>query len=1043
MKNLFLILTIVMLVGAMAPTAFAAGDVPATWTANVETVPTIDFDPNTEGHMFSPLSQVNEFEVCHGIVRFAPTSQAISAFSTPVMTVPGGTLFEYVSDWVELELAVANAFGSVEIRLEDDITATGQDQAIIIPQGLTVYLSGNGYSIYQDSTFVVPAGSPVGAGSYSWQRRHFVVEGELFFDNVTLTRSVGVTHRGGGVFVRPGGHAEMFSGAVISNNDAVEYSVPLPGGGGGNLVTDGGGVLAVDGSFVMHGGEIYNNTALRGGGGIGAFGNAGSAVITIHDGLISDNTAAYGGAIRLRSSTLNMHGGEISDNTASSVAGGICLSGSTFTMFDGKILNNHADGSQASGGGVRVHTTTMTMHDGLISGNTVNTQGGGIALINNAHLIMHGGEISDNHVLDHTGWNPGGGGVFLDTHCSFTMNGGEISENTAVQRGGGVFIIDSSFTMNGGDIRDNEAILADGIGAGGGILAMSTILFPNTQQETYVTINGGRIIGNTAATSGGGIILMSQRNADRPDRGINFIMTGGSIGGERPAGLAANAPNPYANTAFNGGGVFVQNFGNFTMSGGEIVGNTAANLGGGLVFAALEGPFTMTGGEISDNAAPFGGGVFVNGGANPSTFVLNGGEINDNRATQGGGVFTSGFFTMNNGEVSGNEVTQIGGGVFVNTNGGFTMGGGEVSDNTAVDGGGVFTVGPFTATAGSITNNTATGNGGGIFAWDYSTLTTSSAIIFSDNTASSAHDFFLHPDFATMTSIPAADSGGGNGGTFATIEWATVSILNTHALNNFDINYVGLADMQIVRFHPNGGLFTGGNQLPSRAVAFGGTYASAFDVNDNLVNPDLLRPTRTNYEFGGWFDTQLNADGTGDVGRVLHTHDVTATAERTLWARWTATHTITYRAGINGVGAEVVDDVALNQVITLRTADPVIFTRDGHTLSGWNTAEDGSGAAHALGASHTVTGNLILYAQWTVNQGGGNGGNGGGGNGTGNATIVTPTVPPAPPQPPAPLDIGYERPAEPEAPASIIVILLFTIAVAAFCYRKVEGAKEK
>lgn len=42
------------------------------------------------------------------------------------------------------------------------------------------------------------------------------------------------------------------------------------------------------------------------------------------------------------------------------------------------------------------------------------------------------------------------------------------------------------------------------------------------------------------------------------------------------------------------------------------------------------------------------------------------------------------------------------------------------------------------------------------------------------------------------------------------------------------------------------------------------------------------------------------------------------------------------------------------------------FTRTNHTLTGWNTAADGSGTAYALGATYTVnsTTDITLYAQW-------------------------------------------------------------------------------
>jgi hypothetical protein len=80
------------------------------------------------------------------------------------------------------------------------------------------------------------------------------------------------------------------------------------------------------------------------------------------------------------------------------------------------------------------------------------------------------------------------------------------------------------------------------------------------------------------------------------------------------------------NTTGNGGGVYVYE-GNFTMTGGEISGNTADNYGGGV--AVYGGTFTMNGGNISGNAAnnymsSNGGGVYV---SNDSNFTMTGGVI--------------------------------------------------------------------------------------------------------------------------------------------------------------------------------------------------------------------------------------------------------------------------------------------------------------------------------------------------------------------------------------------------------------------------------
>jgi parallel beta-helix repeat protein/predicted outer membrane repeat protein len=90
------------------------------------------------------------------------------------------------------------------------------------------------------------------------------------------------------------------------------------------------------------------------------------------------------------------------------------------------------------------------------------------------------------------------------------------------------------------------------------------------------------------------------------------------------------------------------------------------------VYVDSSGTFTMSGGEISGNTASYyGGGVYVSG-----TFTMSGGEISGNTAssTSGGGVYVYGTFTMSGGEISGNTASGsggYGGGVCVSSSGTF------------------------------------------------------------------------------------------------------------------------------------------------------------------------------------------------------------------------------------------------------------------------------------------------------------------------------------------------------------------------------------
>jgi uncharacterized repeat protein (TIGR02543 family) len=149
----------------------------------------------------------------------------------------------------------------------------------------------------------------------------------------------------------------------------------------------------------------------------------------------------------------------------------------------------------------------------------------------------------------------------------------------------------------------------------------------------------------------------------------------------------------------NSGGTLVMN------TGSKICGNTSlsSSYGGGVYVA--NGTFTMSGGEISGNTTFSGGGVYVVSGR----FTMSGGTISGNTASRyGGGVYVvSGMFTMNDGEISGNTASRYGGGVYVDSGGVFTMSDGEISGNTAhcynsspSYGGGVASFGTFTKQSG-------------------------------------------------------------------------------------------------------------------------------------------------------------------------------------------------------------------------------------------------------------------------------------------------------------------------------------------------------
>ena len=97
------------------------------------------------------------------------------------------------------------------------------------------------------------------------------------------------------------------------------------------------------------------------------------------------------------------------------------------------------------------------------------------------------------------------------------------------------------------------------------------------------------------------------------------------------------------------------------------------------------------------------------------------------------------------------------------------------------------------------------------------------------------------------------------------------------------------------------------------------------------------------------------------------------------------TYDVTYYP--NGADAHAIQDVYSKGIVTLRGENT--FTRNGYTLTGWNTQSDGSGVSYALGQKMSLNSNLALYAQWKSDgSSGGDGGSSSGGSHTSNTYWV-------------------------------------------------------
>ena len=138
----------------------------------------------------------------------------------------------------------------------------------------------------------------------------------------------------------------------------------------------------------------------------------------------------------------------------------------------------------------------------------------------------------------------------------------------------------------------------------------------------------------------------------------------------------------------------------------------------------------------------------------------------------------------------------------------------------------------------------------------------------------------------------------------------------------------------------------GGSVQPSSKTV---TYAAAYG---ELPTPDA----RAGHTFTGWFTAE-----TGGT-QVTATTSVTATADHTLHAQWTAD---VYKVTFDANGGETPTATKDVTYAAVYGALPVP-TRKGHTFGGWFT-ELGGGTQVTAETSVTATADHTLHAQWTAN----------------------------------------------------------------------------
>lgn len=693
-------------------------------------------------------------------------------------------------------------------------------------------------------------------------------------------------HNGGGIFVREN-QLTITDGKIDGNN----------------AVADGGGIRASGGAIlkIRKTGDINTsftkNTAAYGGG-ISA--NEDSK-ITLEDATIHNNTASQrGGGVNLdgADTRLRMVNGTVSENEGLQ-CGGILADKAIVEIENVKVVGNHATGNQAGsgyGGGILIENQSNGQ-GGWLAGkltvtnsefaNNIAFDGGGIYSSKHSQkLTITDSVFHDNQVRHH------GGALFIDATIT-ELFGTKILSNYANRYGGGLKIGDhSELTMTGtADINSSTSVIEGNIARyGGGLSANDGSKI--ALKDTFVLNNKAKYIGeddaelvenshaivdetesNNKGGDGGGI------NLDLPE--TKFTMENGKIKGNHAdtsgGGLFASAEAEFVlgsvssevlitdNTAgLQGGGLFLKQDVNGTITN-SLVENNFAEVNGGGVRLEKNANFTIQNSQINQNTATYGGGVSAN---TASTVDMNGAEseISKNVAANlGGGVNIDNantVFTLNEGSLVQNSARN-GGGVFASDYAQCLLTGGFITQNAAINNGaGAYLQGSamILITDGKISKNTAQRSGGGIFTEDYYYQSPVDATNFYKNiTVTSPGEVTEDNRSQWKQKLPEVTG--------------ALKFDKTY-LNDYQVNY--FPDSVKIVYDPNGG---GGLPYEERYLD-GETAEIATIRSEKELN---FTPPSEDSVFLYWSES---SDGTGTRYSTEGTDSITMDSDKYLYAIW-------------------------------------------------------------------------------------------------------------------------------------------------------------
>jgi hypothetical protein len=422
----------------------------------------------------------------------------------------------------------------------------------------------------------------------------------------------------------------------------------LGGNGAGKFDNGDGGAIYGDQSLSLSNVVISGCTTSNDGIGGGLYIDGTSGVsVTIKSSVISGNQAntGAGGAEIFATKSVQILNTFISGNTATNAGkygGGLFVqissSGTGLTLSGDTIVNNKG-GSFVIGGGatLEAHGAPIKLVNSIVSGNTINGEGGGLFLYQPVGM----GTVSVTNTVVSNNSGTYGGGIFTRGGVKMSFSGVSVDGNSASRRGGGLFTDGNTGT---GVISVTASRFVDNrTSANGGGLAITN--------GASLSLVASTVSGNRADGGGGGVFITQNGS---------LSISGGAVSSNFTYGV--------------GGGIYAVSGGNVTITGARLSNNICnANDGGGALLANTSQTVKLIGDTVTgnDSVGNDGGGVFINASASTSKLIITGGNFSGNFAGDNGGgieIIGSGSGTISGALITGNIAANGAGGLFNNLN---------------------------------------------------------------------------------------------------------------------------------------------------------------------------------------------------------------------------------------------------------------------------------------------------------------------------------------------------------------------------------------